>query len=319
MIRLVKKIFFFIWSQKRNLFFLFLFVVLFFFLRFPWNDLLTKKAQDFQKKSSSSMKIDFEKLDFRFIPPGVEFKELVFGYKRKNLLLDSLRVGLGLKELLAFNKAWSVKAKKDHSVLSVVFWKKDKIFKEISEDRPLSIYFIKGESPSLNLKDLSELFPSIKLSGFLNLFFNYNGSLERMEKAKGYVRIEGKEISLSQTFIQTPLGPLNFPSIQWKEGELLARLKEGELLFEKINLGVFSDDFTVKMKGSLSLLFSSGQLRFPSYNIQLQIDMDKNFQMSLLDLMFSGQKEDKGSFFRYKVRLIGQGKQVPKIEKLSEF
>ena len=84
-------------------------------------------------------------------------------------------------------------------------------------------------------------------------------------------------------------------------------------------LALCPDPLRIKMKASGSLFASYGTVRLNSYDIQLQIDTRKDFQMSLLDLMFAAHKEDKGGFFRYMVRLTGQGKQVPHIEKLAEF
>ena len=74
------------------------------------------------------------------------------------------------------------------------------------------------------------------------------------------------------------------------------------------------------MKGSGSLNFSYRGLPYlSSYNLELQIDLDKEFPLRILDLMFSAYKEDKGKFYRYSVRLIGRGSQMPNMEKLENF
>ena len=140
-----------------------------------------------------------------------------------------------------------------------------------------------------------------------------------MEEVKALLNLKGENVRLSSAEIHTPLGALNFPPIQWKEGEIVSHFKEGELVFKAFRLGSPSDDLIVQMKGSSSVNFSYGRLRLNSYNVQLQIDIDKNMEMNWLDLMLAGYKEDKGSFYRYRLRLTGQGYQIPDMETLSEF
>ena len=72
------------------------------------------------------------------------------------------------------------------------------------------------------------------------------------------------------------------------------------------------------MRGTTSLSLSYGKLRLNSYNIQLQMDVNKDFKMSLLNLMFVGYKEDKGDFDRYQLRLLGRGNQLPYDRKAPE-
>ena len=319
MFNLLKKIFYFIGKHRRSLILITVMTVLFFSLRFPWNNLIEKTVRDFQKTYSSSFQTDFDKLHLKFFPPGVQFKNPSLSYKKKKIFLDSLEVSIALTKWLAFKKALQFKAIKEISYLSVEFWKKEKILTDDSADRSAIIYFVKGYSPLLELQILNNLFPDMKMSGAVKTHFNYEGSLNRVQEAKASFNLKGENIRLSQTEIHTPLGPLSFPPIYWKQGEVVSLLKDGELIFKTLHLGSPSDDFIIQMKGSGAIFFSYGKIHLNSYDIQLQIDADKDLQMSLLDLMFSGYKEDKGDFYRYRLRLTGQGNQVPHMEKLSEF
>ena len=319
MFRWFKKVFQFINKQKKLLTWLVVLTILFFSLRFPWNNLLEETARSFQKKSPPSLQTDFDKLRLTFFPLGVEFKNLSVNYKRKSSLLDSFRVSMILSKWLAFKKAWRVKAVKDNSSLFVDFWKTEKTLEDDPENRSVTIYFVKGHSPLLDLKDLSSLFSNIKMSGLLKTHFDYEGSLTMAEEVKAFLNLKGEDIRLSSAEIQTPLGALNFPPIRWKEGEIISQLKEGELVFKTFRLGAPTDNLIVQMKGSSSVGFSYGRFRLNSYNVQLQIDVDKNMEMSWIDLMLAGYKEDKGSFYRYRLRLTGKGYQIPDMEKLSEF
>ncbi|MCZ0931800.1 MAG: hypothetical protein OXJ52_01435, partial [Oligoflexia bacterium] len=117
-----------------------------------------------------------------------------------------------------------------------------------------------------------------------------------------------------------PLGPLNLPPIDWSSVKAEVEIKESEVIFKNLRLGESRDDFKIQMKGSGALSFSyRGQPRLSSYNLELQIDLNKDFPLRILDLMFSTYKEDKGDFYRYSVQLIGQGSQVPNMEKLENF
>ena len=318
MFRLLKKLLSFIWKQRKLFILFFALTFLFFFLRFPWSHLLEKTVKDFQKEFPSSFQTDFDRIQLKFFPPGVEFDNLFFNYKGRGLFLKSFRISTALSQWLAFKRAWRIEVVQENLSLSVVFWKKEKTLGEEPSESPIVIYFIKGYSPFLDLKVLNDLFPNMKMSGRIQTRFDYEGHLERIQEATAFFNLEGENIHLSKTEISTPLGPLGFPPIRWGKVEVVSHLKEGEVVFKIFRLGSPSDDFIIQMKGSGSVFFSYGTIRLNSYNIQLQIDVNKDFKMNILDLIFAGYKEDKGGFYRYSLRMTGQGNQVPHMEKLSE-
>ena len=314
----LKNIFYFIKRHIKVLALTLFLTVLFFSLRFPWNRFLEKQVRDFQKKSPYFLQTDFSKLHLNILPPGVEFTDFSLNYKRQNIFLDSLKLSIIPSQWLAFKRAWRLRAIRDNSLLFVDFWKKENKANEEARREPAAIYFIKGYSPSFQLQTLNS-FLNTKVSGLVKAQFDYKGSFNQIQNAKAFFNLTGDNIHLSQTEIPTVLGPLNFPSIKWKSGEMTLRLKEEEIVFKTFRLGAPSDYFIVQVKGSVSVFSSYGRVRFNSYNIQLQIDVDKRLQIRLLDLMFKSFKEDKTTFYRYRLRLTGRGNQVPKMETLSEF
>lgn len=319
MFRLLKKLFGFLWKQKKLLILIFILTALIFSLRFPWNHLLEKVVKKAQKNLPPSFQTEFDRIQFGFFPPGLEFKDLSLNYKRKFIQLDSLRVSLVLSHWLAFKKAWSLKAEKDSSSLSVIFWKKEKTLEDEVSEIPVVIYFVKGNSPFLELKALSGLFPNVKMSGAVQAHFNYEGDLNKIQEAEASFNLKGENIQLSKMELKTPMGPLSFPSVKWKEVEVVSQLKEEEVVLKTFRWGSPSDDLIIQIRGSGSIGFIYGRVRLNSYNIQLQIDVDKNFQIPILDLMFADHKEDKGGGYRYRLRMTGQGNQVPNMEKLDKF
>ena len=319
MFQLLKIFLGFVWRQKKLLFFILFLTALIFSLRFPWNNLLEKTVRNVQKKSPSSLQTDFENIEMKFFPPGVEFKNLSVNYKRKAFTFDRFRFSVVLSKWIALKQAWSLRAFKDGSLLSVVFWKEKKTLEEEDTEIPAIVYFVNGHSPYLDLAILESFFPKIKISGGVRTHFDFEGHPDRVEKIKANFSLKGNSIRLSKTELDTPLGPLNLPPVFWSEGEMDLVLKEGELLFKTFRLGSPKDNFIIQMKGSGAVSFSFGKVRLNSYNVQLQIDVNKNFKMHILDLMFAGYKEDKGSFYRYLLQMTGRGNQMPNMEKLDKF
>ena len=319
MFQLLKKFLSFVWRQRKLLFFILFLTALIFSIRFPWNNLLEKAVRNVQKKSPTILQTDFEKIEIKFSPPGVEFKNLSVNYKRKAFTFDRFRFSPLFSKWIALKKAWSLKAFKGNSFLSVVFWKEKKTLEDEESEVPVVVYFAEGHSPLLELEVLDSFFPKVTISGGVQTHFDFKGHPDRVEEIEANFNLKGNSIRLSKTELTTPLGPLNLPFILWGEGEMEFVLKGGELLFKSFQLGSPTDDFIVQMKGSGAVSFSYGKARLNSYNVHLQIDVDKSFKMHILDLMFAGYKEDKGSFYRYLLQMTGRGSQIPNMKKLDKF
>ncbi|MCY4321257.1 MAG: hypothetical protein OXC37_02475 [Bdellovibrionaceae bacterium] len=321
MFKLLKKFFSILAKNKKTVFLIWFLVLVIFVIRFPWNDLLEKSFRDFQKKSPTALKMKFDKLKMKLFPPGMEFQNLSFVYQNNPISLNSLIVSMDLAKWLAFKKAWKFKIFKGDSYLRLNFYKStEESFEDSADDTPIEAYFIKGFAPFFDLRDLKSFTSKTELSGNIKLQFFYNGSPQDVENIKASLQASGKDIYLSKLELQTPLGPLNLPTIEWSSISIDIEVKESELLFKTLRLGESKDDFNMQIRGSGGLAFSSRfQPILNSYNLELQIDLSKQLPIKILDLMFSSYKEDKGSFYRYSVRLMGQGSQVPRMEKLESF
>ena len=274
---------------------------------------------EMERRSPPPLRTSFDTVQPVFLPPGIKFEGLSLFYKHRGLKLDSLELKPALGQWLAFKKAWRLKILHEGSLVRLEFRTEQKIPPPDGSTRALPFWFVKGLSPVFQLGLLGQIFPSVEVAGLINSRWNFEGSPADIQTAEGILRLKGRDIKLSQTQIPTPFGPLNLPSVQWKRGELEIKLKEGELVFRNLILGAPSDDFLLQMKGSAALVSSYGRLRLDSYDAQLQMDIVKDFKISLLDLMFAGFKQDKGAFYRYGVRLTGRGDQVPDMEKFPGF
>ena len=290
-------------------------VFIFFVIRFPWSEYLEKSLRGFQKQSSVAREIVFDDLKIKILPPGILFKNLSFVYKNKRNYLDSLFVSIAWKDWLAFKRTLKFKLNHGRSRAFLTFRKKKILSDEgFPDGGSREMYFIRAFSNHINLKDLESLYPN--MSGQLRYQFFYKGFVQEAESILAELNLNGGDVQLSTIQLNTFLGPLNLPPINWTKVNVEAQVKEGELIFEKVELGSSEDNLKIKMRGSGAVSYLR-RFFLSSYNIELEIDMDKDIEFSFLDLMFSGYKEDKGNFYRYSVRLIGQGSQVPKIEKLE--
>ena len=314
----LKKTFSFLFQQKRSLFLILFLTAFFFIFRFPLNQWVEKSLKDLQKKSPITQDLAFDDLKIKWFPPELLFKDISFVYKDKISRLDSAVISISLKHWIAFKKAFNFKLRQGQSHLFVNFQQKLVLpDEEYPIEATQQLYLIKGSSSLINLKDLAFLYPN--MSGKLNTRFSYKGSVQDIKKMTGELSLSGKNVSLSELQLNTVLGPLNLPPIKWTKLELNLRLKEGELVFKKTELGSSKDKLRVKMRGSGAFNYFRGRFRLSSYNIELQVDMNEKMEFGFLDLMFASHKEKKSNFHRYSVRLIGKGSQVPKIEKLEKF
>lgn len=314
----LKKIFSLLFKNKAYLFLILSLTAFFFILRFPLNEWLEKSIKDLQKESPLTREIGFNDLKVKWLPPGLLFQDVSFIYKGKRGRLDSALASVSLKDWIAFKKGFNVQLRHGRSKLFFNFKTKPApAEEELVAGSERKIYLLRGSSSLIGLKDLSFLYPN--MSGDLKIQFFYQGSFQDVAGMTGELNLTGENVSFSELKLNTLLGHLNLPSIKWTKLETELEIKEGELIFKTVELGGEKDDLKVKMRGSGAFRSVRRAVRLSSYNIELKIDIDKKIPFGFLDLMFASYKEDKGDFYRYSVRMIGQGSQVPKMEKLESF
>lgn len=315
----LKKVFTFFFKIKKYLFLISFFSFIIFFIRFPWSDMLEKQVRKFQQKSPSARQIQFDDLEAKFFPPGVTFKGFSFFYGQKKVDLDSFKISLDVKRWLAFKKAFKILLKKEDSVLAFNF-RTEKVKSQLEEaPSAQKLYFVKGFSRNFHLDTLNQFLSGIHLTGLIESEFFFKGSAEDIENIQAGLDLKGKNLVLSKSQLNTLLGPLSLPQTKWRQAEIDLKVREGELLFEKIAIGQPGDQLLIQLKGSSAFEFVGSRFKISSYNLELQIDLDKDLPFPFLDLIFGAYKEDKRGFDRYSLRLIGQGSDMPKMEKLEKF
>ena len=315
MFSILKKILSALWRYKKYFVSLMLVAVLFWSLRFPWNQFLTVMLRE--QISSVRQDIDFADLRLKIFPPGLQLDKVSFVQNRKKIEMDSLAVYLDLSQWLALKKAFEIEVQKDQSRVLVNFYKKSIPESEDSEAKDL--YFVKAHSDRFQLESLSSVLKNNPLKGDLSFRSSFQGDPSDTNNIKASLKLESGGIELSPYQWDSTLGPVRLPSMEWKKLELDAEIKEGELILNKIELGTPGDKMQIKARGTGAFKWAYGRFRLSSYNIELQIDLKKDFSFSFLDLMFIAHKQEKADFYRYQLRLIGEGNQVPTMEKLESF
>ena len=90
---------------KKLFLLIFLLTALTLILRFPWREFLEKMVRDFQKKSPQLLaQMDFDTLNLKLFPLGLEFKKISLEWRKKQFPLDSLQISLPLKERIALKR-----------------------------------------------------------------------------------------------------------------------------------------------------------------------------------------------------------------------
>ena len=318
MFRLIAQFLSFLWRYKKRALAVAFLALLFFAVRFPWTEVAGKIVRKAQKQAPGGINLDFQSIGLSALPPGLVLRGLSLSGKplKEPLLLDNLTVSMNLWRWLALKKAWTLRGQKEEFSFAATFWR---AAKKSESGGKIPYFFMESQSSQINMAFFQPLWPKAKTSGRLSFRLQYEGDEKNMEKGKGFLEIKGSQIKWLQTRIDTKLGPLELPPLAWSEGKGVFRLKEGDIIIESLSLGGPSDDLYIQIRGNGEIARSYKKFRLGSYDFQVQIDADKDFPLSFLDLMLSGMKEKIEGRIRYKARITGRGLGPPDIEKLSKF
>ena len=199
------------------------------------------------------------------------------------------------------------------------------------DGEPSPFIHIQGRSKGLDLALFQLRRTGLDASGRIHFRFYIKMPREsfKLSQAAGEADIRGAGIKIKDSLINTALGPVNLPALQWGEMRLKATLKKKELTVESFRLGKEGEPLVARLRGAADLKPGRGSaqrgLRFSRYDFQLQIDAAQSLAaeglMRTLDLFLSNTKTalPQAKAVRYSARIRGSGRRVPSIEKLSEF
>ena len=289
-----------------------------FMLRFPWEKTLQKAASVLLK--TLPLSADPSEVEALFFPPGIAFYKCFFEGPSflSQLEVDELQMYPAFSKLLALKPGMRAFLKKDNSSMTFTVWLQNKK----SEDQEIKEIYIKGQAPKVNLSLMNDLDNPLKMFGNVRFRFDFMSPGRNLQKAKGAVSLTGLGVAIKDGLISTNLGDIALPDLKWSEVNLKMRLKEKELTIERLQLGTAKDSLFVQLRGNIELKFIRNRVKLSYYDLQTQIEVNRNLQSSLittLDIFLDNTKTpiDKGT--RYLARIRGTGNRTPDIEKLSVF
>ena len=305
----------FLKTRKKWILTFLLFTLAFLILRLPWTEIADKAVR--KVTAPLPVNIHFRKTAIHILPPALSLHQVSISNRTlaAPLELDQIRLAPAWLKWLAFSKGLKIHFLKDGTRFSLVT-----SFKKITENKlKKNKLQIEGNSSQLHLSFLQSLLPSVSVSGHLSLQFEIEGPMENLLNGKGFIQIQGRNIKLKQILLETDLGPLHLPDIQWKEAQIIARLSEEQVVLEKFLLGKDTDPFFLQMRGDMELRFNRSHVRLGKYDLQLSAQIDRDFKLSIIDLLLLNTKTPTQKGWQYLARIIGNGTRVPDIEKISEF
>ena len=289
-----------------------------FVLRFPWEKTLQKAASVLLK--TLPLSADPGKVEALFFPPGVAFHECFFEGPSflSQLEVDELRMYPAFSKLLALKPGMKAFLKKDDSSLAFTLWLQNKKSKNLQ----VKEIYIKGQAPKVNLSLMNALDNPLKMFGNIRFRFDFMSPRRDLKKAQGAINLTGLGVAIKDGLISTNLGDIALPDLKWSEVNLKMRLKEKELTIERLQLGTAKDSLFVQLRGNVELKFIRNRVKLSYYDLQTQIEVNRNLQSSLittLDIFLDNTKTSIEKGTRYLARIRGAGNQTPDIEKLSVF
>ena len=305
----------FLKREKKWIWTFLLFLFVFFALRLPYTEIVDKAAR--KALDPLPANIQFKKTALHILPPALSFRQVSVSHRSlaAPFETDQIRVSPAWLKWMTFSKGLKVHFLKEGTRFSLVLSLKKITKKKIKKSQ----IQIKGESFRLHPTFLQSLLPSMQMKGNIQIEFEIEGFADRPLNGKGFAQIRGRDIKLNQILLNTGLGPLHLPDIQWKEARVILRLSKERVTLEKFLLGRDTDPFSLQMKGSLELGWSRGRLRPGKYDLRLSAQTDRNFKLSLMDLLLINTKTPTDGGWRYLARITGSGTKPPDIEQISEF
>ena len=305
----------FLKTGKKWIFTLLFFILTFLLIRLPWTEIADKAVR--KALIPLPVNVHFKKTAIHILPPALSLHQVSISSKPLTtpIELDQIRLSPAWLKWLAFSKSLKIHLLKEGTHFSLVT-----SFKKTTENKiKKNKIQIEGESPRLHLAFLQSLLPSMNISGHISLQFEIEGPAKNLLNGTGFIQMQGQNIKLKQILLKTDLGPLHLPDIQWAEIQIIARLSEKQVALEKFLLGRDTDPFFLQMRGDMELRATRHRIRLGKYDLQLSALTDRDFKLSLMDLLLLNIKTPTAKGWQYLGRITGTGTKPPDIEKISEF
>ena len=299
----IKKIF-----KKLRLFIFFLIVLL--IVRLPYSDITQIVTEKYLPKN-----LKFESSSLNPLKLGLVLKNVSWSLKsKKNLKLEKLSVSPNILDLVFFKLGLSA---------NLFFDKNSKVQIEFSKNRnPTPDIHLKIKTRFFNLNFLNPLIKATQLEGALSGKVKSQFKEDFSENPILNADLLFKQVKLFSGRVLSPIGQIAFPSFFWSKASLkLQSNKEGSLKVLKLQLGGEKDLLKLKLKGDIKWHFSPSSKNLESYNLDLNIQLDKSLkgELPILELFLDSVATQRAQFIEYSANLKARGFETPNLVKIPAF
>ncbi len=288
-----------------------LFSIVFFLIRFPYEETVLYLMNQLQKQTKSSIQLRYDSFHINPLGPALVFSnpKIITPVNQSTFTAQQLNVRPSYKSLLQLKEGFVVTLKWPASTVKATIRKK-----QIKKD--LSGWFLKLKTHNFN-PSLIKAFvsPLSKTKGKINIDMEVVVDPTFETQPEGSWSLSGENI-YSQAFSYTfPNGMdvISLPDFKWSRINSIGQIKKGEITISDISFGEKTDVFQIKSRGIVSVNFIkkgfSKKIRplFKSYNLGLDILIGEDWQQleRPLDLLLKNIKSKTPQGWHYLGHLKG--------------
>lgn len=311
----VKAFFRLLKNSKGKILVLFLSVIVFLFVLFPFGDLGDLVSSQVSKLSRNSVYVQFDALDISLIPqPGVQMNQVY--------VESSYAPAISAQEIVITPSISGLIQQKPYGHISANGFLKGDVDLRVSKgartESGLERQKIEITAKKINLSDLRDLAQlPVLLKGRVDLQTTALADLTLQEQPDIDVNLVISQFELPPSNVNTAMGPITLPDLKLSTVELKGRLASGRFIIENGTIGKVGDELYGQIKGNMDLkLINAGGAPAPqmgAYNIEVDLKAARSFQdrAALFLTFIDSYKTATSNGAQYKFKMFSNNPNVP--------
>lgn len=284
----LKKLYQFLKIHKSKWFIFILFSLVFFLIRFPYEEAVLYLINQLQKNTKSSIQLKYDNFYINPLGPSLVFNNprILTPVNQSTFTAQQLSIRPSYKSLLQLKPGVVITLKQLDSMLNITIRKKQ-------AEKDKSGWFTHIKTHNFTPSSLSS-FSSVlsKIRGKINIDIEILIDPTFEIQPVGSWSINGENIH-SQVFSYTfpgDVGTVSLPDFKWSRINSIGHIKKGQFTISDISLGEKKDAFQIKSRGIVSVNFTKQGFskrvtpHFKSYNIGLNVLINEDLMPKLYDL-----------------------------------
>ena len=265
-----------------------LFSLIFFLIRFPYEEAVLYIMNQLQEKTKSSIQLKYESFHINPLGPSLVFNnpKILMPTNQGTVTAQKLSIRPSYKSLLQLKPGVVITLKWLNSIFNVTIRKK-----QIKKNKSGWLTHIKTHNFDLSLLNTLSTIP-LKIKGTINIDIEILVDPTFEAQPVGFLNLNGDNIQSQVFSYKFPgyIGTVSLPDFQWNRINFSGKMKLGEITISDISLGEKKDAFQVKSRGIISVDFIKQSFPkriiplFKSYSIGLDILTNEILKPKLYDL-----------------------------------